>query len=78
MKATPEYTEKTSVRYVVQWFAKGRWLTHDAGFINDSPAPGVYRSREQAKWHYDLEAPHRAPGTLRLIKSTVVSSWEVL
>lgn len=62
-----------TTRFVVQWKSArdGAWRTHDAGVQH----PGVYRDLEAARRHYRREFPYRNPGTLRIVRSEVVSTW---
>lgn len=72
-------TTRTTVRYMVQWLntKTGEWITHDVGYALDENrrAPGVYVKLEDAKWHYRKEVDYRAPGTYRVIRSEIVSTW---
>lgn len=69
-------SSRTTVRFVVQWQSArdGQWRTHDATPLG----PGVYRDLEQARKHYRKELPFRTPGTYRVIRSEVVSTWTPL
>ena len=80
MKATAQITEKTTVRYLVQGLnvRTGEWTTRNVGYAlsPNRKCSGSYGDLKAAKWHYDREVDGRAPGTLRVVKSTIVSTWE--
>lgn len=72
-------TTKVKTRYLVQWLntRTGEWITHDVGYAlsPNRKCSGSYRDLKDAKWHYRREVEHRAPGTYRVIREEIVSTW---
>jgi hypothetical protein len=69
-------SQRTTIRFVVQWQSARdkQWRTHDAG----PDRPGAYRDLADARRHFRRELPHHEPGTLRVVRSVVVSTWTPL